>query len=281
MSKADLHVHTSASDGIKSPEQVVRLAAEKGISTLAITDHDTISGYLAARDFAVEMGITLIPGVEITSDYKGKECHMLGYCFDINHSRLTEMLNGQKKIRILRAHKMVHNLNKLGFDLDFDDVMAESGTDSISRVHIAEVLVKKTYVANKKEAFDRFLADDGPAYHKSEYWSAADVISLIKEAGGVSVLAHPGLNYLYEDLRHFLNSGLDGIEYIHPSHNYELQKKYMDYANNFGLLLSGGSDFHGFKDHDISNFGTICIDTVLSEKLLTLSEQRKALSPIK
>ncbi|MEX0779116.1 MAG: PHP domain-containing protein [Balneolales bacterium] len=275
MNKADLHVHTTASDGVLSPEQVVRLAAEKGISTLAITDHDTIAGYRKARHVAEEVGIKLIPGIEITSDYKGKECHMLAYCIDLEHPRLITMLAAQKKIRIARAHKMINNLNKLGFDIDFDDVVAESGQDSISRVHLASVLQKKSYVANKKEAFDRYLGNDGPAYYKSEYMPAAEVINLIKEVGGLSVLAHPGQHYLYEDLRYFLKAGLDGIEYIHPSHNYELQMKYMNYANNFGLLLTGGSDFHGFRHYDDGNFGTICIDTVLSEKLLTLGEQRK------
>ncbi|MEX2403464.1 MAG: PHP domain-containing protein, partial [Balneolales bacterium] len=212
MSKADLHVHTTASDGTQTPEQVVKLAAEKGLSTLAITDHDTVSGYMEARGVARELGIKLIPGIEITSDYRGKECHILAYCIDVDHPSLVSMLANQKKIRIDRAHKMVNNLNKLGFDMDFDDVLAESGSDSISRVHIAGVLEKKSYVANKKEAFDRYLANDAPAYHKSEYVPAAEVIELIKSVGGISVLAHPGLHYLYEDLRFFLKSGLDGIE---------------------------------------------------------------------
>ena len=141
MGKADLHVHTTASDGTQSPEQVVRLAADKGLSTISITDHDTLSGYHKALNIARKLGVKLIPGVEITCDYKNQECHMLAYAFDENHSGLISMLASQKQRRIQRAHKMVHNLNKLGFELDFDDVLGEAGTDSISRVHIAQVLV--------------------------------------------------------------------------------------------------------------------------------------------
>ncbi|MEX0928376.1 MAG: PHP domain-containing protein [Balneolales bacterium] len=274
MSKADLHVHTTASDGTQTPEQVIKLAVEKGLSTIAITDHDTVSGYLSALPTAKQCNIKLLAGVEITCDYQDRECHLLAYCFDPDYPELKAMLANQKKIRIDRAHKMVRNLNKLGFDMDFEDVLAESGKDSISRVHIAGVMVTKAYTADKKEAFDRYLGNDAPAYHKSVYRPVADVIGLIRKAGGLSVLAHPGTHYIYEDLRYFLNSGLDGIEYIHPSHNYELQKKYKDYAENFGLLLTGGSDFHGFRYNDFTNFGTICIDTDLSDKLLTLSEHR-------
>ncbi len=274
MAKADLHIHTLASDGKCSPEEVVRLAAENNLSTIAITDHDTYKGYFKAREAGDEYGVRIIPGVEITTDYNDRECHILAYAFDIGHSGFKQKLAEQRLIRVERSKKMVKNLNKLGFDIDYDEVLGEAGAANISRVHIARLMLKKGYAGSIQEVFDRYLGNDKPGYFKSDYTSAEDVISLIHEAGGVAILAHPGLFYLWEDLRFFLNNGIDGIEYIHPTHNFDLQKKYKTWAENFKLLISGGSDFHG-RQRDYYHFGNVTVDESYADAILAKAANYK------
>jgi len=273
--KADLHIHTTASDGLLTPVQVVDLTLKSGLSAIALTDHDTIDGYLAVQDYAANKGLRLICGAEITTDFKGRECHILAYDFDLNHALFKKMLSGQRGIRKVRANEIVSKLNKLGFDLDIDEVQAESGKATISRNHIAAALQRKRFVMTKREAYDRYLHSKGPAYVTNNYPEVGSVIKLIRDAGGVSVLAHPGKSYIYEDLKYFMDAGLDGIEYLHPSHSYQLQKKYKEYALNYGLLLSGGSDFHGSKPHEEQYLGTICVDMEKLDKILELSGKRK------
>lgn len=274
MSSADLHIHTTASDGRLTPEEVVQLAADQGISTIAITDHDTYTGYFPARKAGDELGVRVIPGVEITADYKDRECHILAYAFDVGHVGFKRKLLEQKKIRIERSRKMIQNLQKMGFDLDFDDVLGEAGSANIGRVHIAKVVQKKGYASSIQEVFDRYLGNEKPAYYKSLYTPAEDIISLINEAGGVAILAHPGLLYIWEDLQFFLNAGIDGIEYIHPTHSFDLQKKYRLWAENFNLLLSGGSDFHG-KKRDYYHFGTVTITDKLADAIIEKAAEYK------
>lgn len=274
--KADLHLHTTASDGTLSPSEVVKLAADKGLEAISITDHDSITGYNEARELAIEKNITLLPGVEITTDFKGRECHILAYNFDIEHSELLALLKSQRKIRKTRAEAMLDKLRKLGFEIDLDEVRAESGAATISRNHLALAMLRKRYVSTKREAFDKYLSVKGPAYVRNGYPSSHDVISLIRRAGGVSFLAHPGKYYIYEDLKYFLECGLDGIEYIHPSHTWEMQKKYKEYAENYGMLLSGGSDFHGGRTHEDHYLGVICVDVDRVARIIERSNQNKS-----
>lgn len=273
--KADLHLHTTASDGLLNPFQVVDLTVKSGLKAISITDHDTVDGYLAVREYASEKGIHLVCGAEITTDFKGRECHILAYDFDLEHPAFSKMLTGQRGIRRVRANEIVSKLNKLGFDLDINEVQAESGKATISRNHIAAALQRKRFVTTKREAFDRYLHSKGPAYVTNNYPEVCSVIKLIRDAGGVSILAHPGKSYIYADLKYFMDAGLDGIEYLHPSHSYLLQKKYKEYAVNYGLLLSGGSDFHGSKPHEEQYLGTICVDMEKLDKILELSCKRK------
>lgn len=274
MAKADLHIHTTASDGIFSAEDVVRMAADNNLATIAITDHDTFSGYFEAAKTGLEYGVRVIPGIEFTTGYNGRECHLLGYGFDIQNPELLEVVKKQERIRIVRARQMVKNLQKMGFDVDFDEVLGESGTGNIGRLHIAKVLFKKGYAISMQDVFNRYLGENKPGYAKSDYQEITVISDIIKKAGGVSVLAHPGNLYIWEDLRYFLNAGIDGVEFIHPTHNYELQKKYKDWARNFGLLLSGGSDFHG-KKRDLIQFGTISIDDDYADAILEKAKERQ------
>lgn len=258
-----------------TPIQVVELAKRNGLSAISITDHDTMDGFLMAREFADRCGMKLIPGVEITTDFKGRECHILAYDIDPDHVEFREMLRGQRGIRKTRADQIVGKLNKMGFDLDIAEVKAESGTGTISRNHIAAALHRKRFVSTKREAFDRFLNARGPAYVQNAYPSVSSIIKLIHDAGGVSILAHPGKYYIYEDLKYFKDNGLDGIEYLHPSHTYDMQKKYQSYADNYGMLLTGGSDFHGSRPYEEQHVGTICVSVERIDRILEVSETRK------
>jgi len=275
--KADLHVHTTASDGRLHPTEMVLLAAQQGITALAITDHDTMDGYVLARPEAEKIGMMLIPAVEITTDFRGRECHLLAYDVDAADTEFQAFLANQRTIRKSRATAMVAKLNQMGFDLEMDEVRAESGRATISRNHIAAAMQRKNIVATKREAFDRYLHSKGPAYVQNEYPCVLDVISMVKELGGVSVLAHPGKSYIYEELKVLKDHGLDGLEYIHPSHTWVLQKKFKDYAVNYSMLLTGGSDFHGSRPHEVDYLGTVCVDYHRVESLLERASGRKKL----
>jgi len=269
--KADLHLHTTASDGKSSPEAIVKKAADAGLKTISITDHDTCSGYIRARAAAAEHGINIISGIEITCEYNGRECHLLGYNFDSGKEEMKTFVRAQQLRRHKRARKMIENLNRLGFDISIDEVTAESGTLNISRNHLAAVMVSKGYAPHKRQVFHKYLGDHASAYHKTDYESVDFAISLIQECGGVAVLAHPGLFYVDEDIKYLIGAGIDGMECIHPSHNYALQKRYIAICESSKLLKTGGSDFHGYENSKSSYFGTVCIEHGWVDTLLNVS----------
>ncbi|MFW6348171.1 MAG: PHP domain-containing protein [Cyclonatronaceae bacterium] len=258
--KADLHLHTTASDGRFPPEKVVEKCAAAGLSAIAITDHDTVAGYEQGLEAARNAGVSLLPGIEITCDMDGRERHLLAYLFDPRHPRLTSFVQAQRLRRYRRASEMVGNLNRLGFDMSLDEVKAEAGTLNISRNHIAGVMLRKGYVAHKQLVFDKYIGDAAPAYHKTEYDDIAAVIKLVHECGGVAILAHPGRHYTQKQLSFLIEAGIDGFECIHPSHNFGLQKKYRTLCEQHALLKTGGSDFHGHRLHESSNLGIVAVD---------------------
>lgn len=258
--KADLHLHTKASDGKYSPPELVRLCADAGLKAIAITDHDTLKGYQEARDAAVEHNIELLPGIEITCELENKERHLLAYNFDPDHPLLQELLRSQRLRRYRRASSMISKLNKLGFDISLDEVKAEAGSLNISRNHIASLMLGKGYVGHKQLVFDKYIGDKAPAYHKTKYESISEVIKLIHECGGVAILAHPGRHYNDKQLQALISSGIDGFECIHPSHNFRFQRKYKRLCETHQLLCSGGSDFHGYRMHEHGNLGIVAVD---------------------
>lgn len=203
---------------------------------------------------------------------------MLAYAFDTTDKDMNDFLARQRVIRHTRAGLILEKLNRLGYDIDLDDVKAESGKATISRNHIASVLQKKRFVATKREAFDRLLHSKGPAYVQNVYPDVRDVLELVKASGGVSFLAHPGMYYIYEDLKYFLDNGINGIEYLHPSHTYQVQKKLKYYADNYKLLLSGGSDFHGLRPHERQYIGTVCVDRMRADRILEMSGSQLAIN---
>ena len=253
MLKADLHIHSTASDGKLSPSEVVRLAIEKKLDVIALTDHDTIAGHNEAFSAAEGSSLRIIKGVEISTLFDGREAHLLAYSFQ-DEEIIQKLLRSQKAKRIERAKSIVSRLNKLGFDISYEEVRAEAGSATIGRPHIARVLVRKRYAADNSEVFIRYLGDRSCAYEKMDYPDIVDVMRLVHLAGGFAVLAHPANLYNFIEIKFLKDSGLDGIECLHPSHNSASKRRYQAYCNNYDLIATGGSDFHG-STHDIYHFG--------------------------
>lgn len=275
MGNCDLHIHSTASDGNLTPAQVVQLAAEKKIHTLALADHDTIEGYLEAQTRGDKIGVTVLPGVELTCNFNSRESHLLGYCFDTENEELNEILDKHHLSRKKRIRWILAQLADQGFQISFDEVWAEAHGGNLGRPHIAAVMVDKRMVASKKEAFIRYLGDNALGEIPNSYLNYRQAINLIKKAGGVTILAHPGLMYTNDEIKAFIDAGLDGVEIIHPSHNYKLQKKLENLAENHSLLKTGGSDFHALNGEYEPHLGIVTISEKWVNQLVKLSKQRQ------
>ncbi|MDP1946860.1 MAG: PHP domain-containing protein [Nitrospirota bacterium] len=272
MSRIDLHLHTTHSDGSLSPTDVLRLAHKAGVTALAITDHDIVTGIPEAIAAGAELGIEIIPGVEISSRVGNSELHILGYCLQWQDPELNRRLAFLRESRHSRNPQIIERLRALGLDVTYEEVRALAGTDAVGRPHIARLLMDKHYVTSAKDAFDRYLAEGRPAYVARELPSPADAIAWIRAAGGVAVLAHPtwakvsgeSLNALLIALK---AEGLGGIEVHYSSHTKRQTREYLDLAKRLDLLITGGSDFHGITKPDIE-VGTGKGGLKVSEKLL-------------
>ena len=276
MGKADLHTHTSASDGALHATELLEKVKSKGLKTIAITDHDTIKGYLEGKEKAAELGIELIPGVEITSLWNDREIHLLAYMFDEENADFLMLLKRQKRARILRLGLIVEYLKSKGVDIDLDEVRAESGPGNVGRPHAAAVLINKGYVAGVSEAFIRYLSTEKLKHIKTEYASIEKVVEITQAAGGVLSLAHPGPMYSRKEIEEILATGLDGIECIHPSHNFNVQRTLKRLAESKKLLITGGSDYHGTGKSDYDPYlGIVTIGDQYIASLKRLSERRK------
>lgn len=246
----DLHVHTTASDGTYSPEEVVRLAAEKGIRAVAITDHDTTLGIQSAIIAGKAHGVEVIPGVEISVRWNGGTMHMLGY-FVKEDAEFLDSLRFLREGRQQRIPRILDKLTSLGISLTEADVYDASKAGSPGRPHVANALVNKGYVSSREEAFSRFLGKGAPAYVEKVKLGPLKSIEIILKAGGVPVLAHPySLNEpdpsrLRQILASLIPFGLKGIEAHYPEHSLEQTKTYLELAEDLGLLVTGGTDFHG------------------------------------
>lgn len=256
MSRIDLHLHTTHSDGSLSPTEVVRLAHKAKVTTLAITDHDIVSGIPEAIEAGTELGIDVIPGVEISSRLGNSELHILGYCVNWQDPELNQRLATLRTSRHSRNPQIIERLRALGLDVTYEEVRALAGTDSVGRPHIARLLMDKHYVTSAKDAFDRYLAEGRPAYVARELPQPSEAIAWIKAAGGVAVLAHPTwATAAGEELAALLATlkaeGLGGIEVHYSTHTKRQTTKYLDLAKRLDLLVTGGSDFHGITKPDI------------------------------
>lgn len=276
MGKADLHTHTTASDGALSPRQLIEKASEKKLKSLSITDHDTIDGYLKAKEIARELGIELIPGAEITALWNDREVHILAYLFDESNAEMTDLLRRQRRARVLRMKAIVEKLRKQGLDIDLDEVKAESGPGNLGRPHAASVLINKGYVASVAEAFIRYLSTEKLMDIKTEYAEIREVVKIVRNAYGVLSLAHPGRLYSQDEIDSLIAQGLDGLECIHPSHNFNVQRTFTRMAEAKNLLVTGGSDFHGKgKTEYDPYFGIVTLGEKYLASLKRLSQRRK------
>ena len=252
----DLHTHTTASDGTYSPRNLVKLAQKEGVKILAITDHDSTAGVWEAVLTGKKYGVKVIAGVEISVVFEPTEMHILGYGFDVIDPDFIDTLNKLKENRESRNPRMIAKLKELGFDITLDEVIAEAGGDIVGRPHMARVLMKKGYVSSIDEAFQKYLGKGCPAYVPKEKLTPKQAINIIKNAGGLSFLAHPA--YLEKDekglkkvLEQLIAYGLDGIEAYYTYHNEEQTELYLKLASLYNLLISGGSDFHGENKPEI------------------------------
>ncbi|RUT36261.1 PHP domain-containing protein [Paenibacillus zeisoli] len=271
----DLHTHTQASDGMNAPAENVRLAKQKGLAGLAITDHDTLSGIEEAMGAGKEIGVNVIPGVEISTRASGKDIHVLGYFLRYEDETLRSRLEQLRTVRETRNERILEKLNTLGISITMDEVISGLGRelgpdDSVGRPHIADVLVRKGVVADLREAFDKYLAEGAAAYVSLPRVGPVEAIAWIKEAGGASVIAHPGL-YGDDDLvRQIIEEGQPaGIEVYHSDHGPEEEERYRGMALEYDLVMTGGSDYHGVRRGQVfhGDLGSRTVEADVLEQL--------------
>jgi predicted metal-dependent phosphoesterase TrpH len=263
---ADLHIHTSFSDGTFGPQQVIAQADKLGLSSLAITDHECIDGIAPAILAALEHQIEIIPAVELTTEINNIEVHLLGYFIDYKKGWFTKKLKMLCQAREERMQRMVEKLRAAGIDINPEEVLALSGEGSVGRLHIAQILFKKGYVKSVPEAFQKFIGNHSPYYVGRLKLTPVEAIGMIKRIGGLTVLAHPySLNNdaLILDL---IREGLEGLEVYYPEHSAAVTAKYLDMTHRYNLLVTGGSDCHGLGKGKML-MGNIKIPYELVDKL--------------
>ncbi|MBU0478768.1 PHP domain-containing protein [bacterium] len=242
---ADLHIHTTASDGTFSPRRVVREAAKRGIHAIAITDHDTVQGISEAIKAGKDMNVEVIPGVELATDEKGVELHILGLFIDWENKTLQDTLKTLSVQRISRMKKMISKLAQFEMNIKFEEVLELAKGEIIGRLHLARVMKKKGYVVSISEAFNKHIGDRKACYVPRYKLSLEETILLIYRVGGISILAHPMLLHRDDIIIDLLKKGLGGIEVFYNHQSKETAEHYEKMAKEYGLLVTGGSDCHG------------------------------------
>ncbi|PYE45602.1 PHP domain-containing protein [Paenibacillus barcinonensis] len=282
--RCDLHTHSQASDGMQSPTDNVKLAKHKGLSAVALTDHDTVAGVAEARRAGQLLDIEVIAGVEISTRAGGKEIHVLGYEVNVDDTRFLQRLRGLREAREERNHRMIAKLQELGLHITWQEVLNELGRplepdESVGRPHMADVLVKKGYAADLRDAFDQYLAEGKPGFVSVPRVSPQDACVWIREAGGAAVIAHPGIYGDDELVRQIIMDATpDGIEVFHSDHGPEEEQRYLQLAREFDLIVTGGSDYHGERQgvvfHGDLGSKTVAMEAV--EQLRAVTSKRKS-----
>lgn len=268
MRYADLHLHTTRSDGTRTPGEVIDLAVRLGLGIVAISDHDQLAGFFEIREYAVDHDVTLIPAVELSCIYAGHDIHVLAYAFRADDSDLSNRLATFRGSRLNRGAQIVKRLAELGFPLDESRIHELTAGGSLGRPHVARAMVERGYVASVSEAFDRFLAHGRPADIPKERFKVAEAVAVIRAAGGLTSIAHPSL---YPDHRSIVNEildqGVDGIEVFHPDVGAEDRTYYEKLARSRNALITGGSDDHGtVKEKE--TIGTVRVPEALIRPIL-------------
>jgi predicted metal-dependent phosphoesterase TrpH len=257
----DLHLHTTASDGECTPSDVVQRAWRAGLRTIAITDHDTVAGVEEARRAGTEMGVRVIPGIEVTAVHAEKDVHVLGYFVDSACGDLLAFLAEQRTARVERVHEMGRRLASMGCPIDVETLLAPFGRSgrAVGRPAVAKALVAAGHVASISEAFDRYIGLEGAAFVPRRGASPVEVVGVIHAAGGIASIAHPGPSARDHLIAPMVDAGLDAIEAYHTDHDEAAVAKYLALARQFGVAVSGGSDFHGESRHPHPTLGVVTL----------------------
>jgi len=255
----DLHLHTTASDGLLTPRELVHRAAEAGLTTIAVTDHDTIAGLEEAGQAGAAVGMRVVPGIEITAVENERDVHVLGYFLDPADVVLTRFLQAQRSDRVRRVREIAVRLAYLGYRIDVEPLVeaALRGGRSIGRPAIADALVAAGHCVDRNDAFGRLLGRGGPAFVPRRGMAGAVVLQTIHAAGGIASLAHPGIAADDDSIQSFAAAGLDAIEVWHSDHSPEQRRHYREVAERLRLAKSGGSDYHGEGLHRACQLGAI------------------------
>lgn len=244
---ADLHLHTHFSDGTYSPLELAGHAKRKGLHAIALTDHDTVEGCEPMRAACDEFGMEFVPGTELTAELDGHEIHLLAYFINTQDERLLEKISRFQQVRQSRIHEMVARLNEQNVPIRAESVFKLANCRSPGRPHVARALVQGGFCRTLDEAFERFLKKHRPAWVPKFRISALAAIELVHQSGGVAVMAHPGLNRTDDVIRPLVEAGMDGLECFHTRHSTTMTEHYLEIAEEFGLLVTGGSDCHGLS----------------------------------
>ncbi|MDR2899455.1 MAG: PHP domain-containing protein [Clostridiales bacterium] len=278
----DLHTHTTCSDGTLSPKELMEHARDIGLISISVTDHDTVDCIKSGAQSALKFNVEFIPGVEIASMHNGFELHILGYYIDVENKDLLDFLIKTRQKRAERNEEMAALFRREGYDITLDKLKKLSGGPMISRVHFARLLVEKGYCTDILQAFDTLLAPGSKTHIRRSLNSPEEVIGIIKKAGGVVSLAHPGnykrldpngMDLLVQELKTY---GLDAIEAIYTNHSAEEERRFTSLARKYGLAITGGSDFHGMNKPKIrlgSGLGNLNIDYSVLEEIKKIKNQ--------
>ncbi|OGO02734.1 MAG: hypothetical protein A2Y72_04115 [Chloroflexi bacterium RBG_13_53_26] len=274
--KADLHLHTTASDGRYSPEELVRMAASLGLEVIAITDHDSVNGIAPALKTAQSLPtLKVIPGVEIGTDVPHGEIHVLGYFINYIDTDLINKLAELRDSRKTRAQKMIAKLADLGIHIEWERVQEIAGSGSVGRPHIAQAITEKGYVQSHKEAFVKYIGREGPAYAERQKMTVEQVVEMVVKASGLAVLAHPAdIENLEELIPRLQRVGLAGIEVYYGTYATKSIQYLASVAHKHGLIATGGSDFHGLEHLFETPMGGVDIPSECIKRFLNLNRLR-------
>lgn len=278
-STIDLHLHSTASDGSLAPAQVVALAERQGVRVLALTDHDSLEGIPEAEERARAAGIRVIAGVELSVSEQGMDVHLLAYGFDPTDRELREAIERYRASRHERARKILSRLKGLGIRIPIEEVEEIAGGGALGRPHVAEALMVGGYVETFHEAFQRFLGHHAPAYVAKQTVALEEALEIVREAGGITALAHPATLNRDHWIAGWVRRGLEGIEVWHSKHQPADIERYRSLAQAHGLLMTGGSDFHGERTPDLTVGSVAVPESMLAPLDEALRARREARAP--
>jgi predicted metal-dependent phosphoesterase TrpH len=276
VSRVDLHIHSTASDGKYAPEEIVRKAAVLGLRYIALTDHDSVDGIETAIKAAKAFPrLTFIPGVEVSTDVPEGEIHILGYFIDYHSKELADNLKRFRNSRETRARRMVGKLGELGIAIDWECVREIAGEGAIGRPHIAQAMLEKGYIETFKEAFEKYIGREGPAYVEREKMTPEEAVGLVLRSGGIPVLAHP---FTVKEPEKWMvplkSAGMVGIEAYYKDNTQENTETTLKMAKKYALIVTGGTDFHGIENAGEVMMGGVDVPVAAARRLIAIASKR-------